>query len=346
MDRTFKVELFSGSYGDGVTNIERFNVLSPKDIICDRISTAKRLAELSNEAVAIRTKKYIPCDLPSGVGIRVSAFVGRARLITQYQSSRKPEFCADCSFARCRRRLMCLSIPTATTAELLPNPAVEGTDVDPQADSDSSDDDDTDDVDVSQNYWAMASPRSISRPQRVRFCTLACSLAFEAEVTAALPIRLSEIDSHESFKDATGKVGLTRVLASTRAAFKRNAAVARAIREAMRVHKKMELPSISYITVQKMHQNVIDALNVDLGLLFAAATLAVSPNICANRTLPATAPNWRQNPEKWSRVLERVKSLYLQHTDGKFEMCQDERFLPVWLKKVRSEAENIISAQV
>jgi hypothetical protein len=209
----------------------------------------------------------------------------------------------------------------------------------PLTSSDEEDDDEDPSTTQTPSYWASLSPYPIaSLPRRV-FCSLACSLAYDDELASAVPVRVTDAETSEHFSSASGKVGLARTLASTRAAFKRNDVASRALREASRTLRKRHSSTIKVETILKMHKNIIDVLNVDLGLLYAAASLAESPGACANRQLPATTPGWREcDLKKFGRAIERVKATYVKHWTERDGLARDERFPSKWLVKVREEA--------
>ena len=189
------------------------------------------------------------------------------------------------------------------------------------------------------SYWATLSPKPLTTLPRRVFCSLACSLAYEQELLEAVPVRVSEAETHETFSSAAGKVGLARTLASTRAAFKRNDAASRALREAARSAKKRPFSTTPFNLVARMHSHIVDVLNIDLGMLCAAAALAESPGACQGRLLPATAPGWRESDVKKHRLaIERIKALYTKYHRSSDGLARDERFPPVWLRKVRDEA--------
>jgi len=339
LDGTFDVAIFTGKYGDGPSNQARFDVLQPKDVLKDRINTAKRLSELSIDQVLLRSTHYLAEDLPSGVGPRVSAFVGRARFLTQHRANAAPNWRRTCQFANCCREMLCAD---GTTPSVQANPLLADIFGDPIVSGDDDEDDDEDNDDQDDNvhhsgYWPSISPRPLTMLPKCMFCSLTCSLAYEHELASSLPVRVCDAEIHETFSSASGKVGLSRTLASTRAAFKRNDAAARALREAMRSIRKRKTSTICTELFAKMHQNIMDVLNVDLGLMYAAASLADSPGASCGRLLPATSAGWRDTP-KFSRAIERVKSIYLQYHRKKDGLARDERFPPIWLRKCRDQA--------
>jgi len=344
LDSTFGVSLLTGSYGDGPSNVQRFGVLTPKDVLQDRMNTARRLASLDLNHVVLKSAKYMPGDLPACVGPRVAAFVGRTRFLTQLRAQARPEWVVECGFRSCRCRFLCSDVAAVQSS----NPAL----VDLLGESPASSDDDDDDASSDEDclpgasYWAQLCPRPFtSLPRRV-FCSLACSLAYDDEIISGIPIRVSDAETHETSSSARGKLGLPRLLASTRAAFKRNDSAARALRESMRCVKRRPHQTVKTEIFAKMHSNIIDVLNIDLGLLYAAAFLAESPEACVNRQLPATSPSWRDGDvRRFTRAILRVQSLYLEHHKAQDGLARDERFPPKWLLKVREAAPGLFPAK-
>ena len=347
LDGVFGVDLFSGAFGNGPSNTARFDVLTPKDVLQDRVKTAKRLSELSIDQVVTRSVNYMADDLPSGTGPRVAAFVGRARFLTQHRASANPQWAVTCNLATCSCRMLC-SVGTMPGGVQQSNPALADLFGEPVTSSDEEEEDENEEPQYPvASYWASLSPKPLTTlPKRV-FCSLACSLAYEDELATAVPVRVADAESHETFSSASGKVGLARVLASTRAAFKRNDAAARALREAMRTVRKRQSSTIRVELFERMHKNVVDVLNVDLGLLYAASVLAESPSTCQGRLLPATAPAWRDAEiKRFARAIERVKAIYLQYHRERDGLARDERFPPPWLRKVREQAAGLFPVQV
>ena len=345
LDGTFGVELFNGDYGAGPTHQSRFAVLGPKDVLQDRVSSAKRLSQLSVVEVKRRSAKYMASDLPDGVGPRVKAFVGRARFLVQSRIQNNPQWKVVCNLATCSCQMLCSegAMPGGVTQA---NPVLNDLFGEPvtSSDEEESDDENTPPQYPVASYWATLSPKPLTTLPRRVFCSLACSLAYEDELLTCVPVRISEAESFETYSSANGKLGLSRTLASTRAAFKRNDSAARALREAMRTVKKRPASTIPHHLIARMHANIIDVLNVDLGLLYAASALAESPGSCQGRVLPATAPGWREaDVRKFHRAIERVKSLYVADWRDKDGLARDERFPPPWLRKVREEAPRLFS---
>jgi hypothetical protein len=342
LDATFGVSLLTGSFGQGPSETQRFGVLTPKDVLQDRLNTARRLTSLDLNEVSRRSAKYLPNDLPDGVGTRVAAFVGRARFVTQIRAQDRPTWVVTCGLGSCSCRFLC------SEGENVAGPSL--VDLFGEQGVSSSEEEEEDEEDENEppiaSYWSHLSPRPLTALPRRTFCSLACALKYDDEIHSAIPIRVSDAETHESFSSASGKVGLARVMASTRAAFKRNDAASRALRESMRAVRKRQAHTVKPELYNRMHQNIIDVLNVDLGILYAAASLAESPEACVNRLLPATGPGWRDaDVKKFSRAIERVKSIYTQHYKTAEGLARDERYPPKWLLKVREAATGLFPAR-
>lgn len=345
LDGTFGVELFAGDYGAGPGDQARFAILGPKDVLQDRVTSAQRLSQLSEQEVRRKAAKYMAADLPDSVGVRVAAFVGRARFLVQSRMQNNPQWRIICNLATCSCSMLCSNgaMPGGVAQA---NPVLNDLFGEPMTSSEeeSDDDENTPPPHPVASYWSTLSPKPLTTLPRRVFCSLACSLAYEEELCVCVPVRISEAENFETYSSANGKLGLSRTLASTRAAFKRNDAASRSLREAMRTVKKRSESTIPNALIARMHSNIIDVLNVDLGLLYAAAALAESPGCCNGRILPATAPDWREaDVRKFHRAIERVKSIYVAHWREKDGLARDERFPPPWLRKVREEAPRLFS---
>jgi hypothetical protein len=209
------------------------------------------------------------------------------------------------------------------------------------SDEESDDDADPEDADTERGngFWQQLSTSPLSQLPPRTFCSRCCYLTYEAEVATAMPVRIVDLEFDHSI--AVGKVGLPRVLAELRAGFRRNDAVARALREASRTVRKKPLSTISIETMLRMHGEVITMLNIDLGILYAAGALAESPASATGRILAGTSPEWRGEPRTWHRAIAKVKSVYSAYyrpTDG---LARDQRMPPRWLTQVKAVAHEV-----
>jgi hypothetical protein len=176
-----------------------------------------------------------------------------------------------------------------------------------------------------------------------KFCSLVCFKAYTSHLRNVLPVSAYDVESYESTYVTAGKVGLSRISSACRAAFKRNTAIARTLRITKRKGGTGNI--VTEDLASRIHSNIIDMLNVDLAILFAAAYIAESPSASIARLLPATYDDWRSDWRKWSRAIEVAKSVYTQHSRGSKVLAYDETQLPMWLSKVREKATIMFPVQ-
>lgn len=334
LDRTFGVSLFEGCFGDGPSDPAKFDVLNVRDALHDRTVIALRLASM-NDIQLKKCKKYEPRDLPAGVPPRVAAFVGRARMIAQRLAARTPAMCVPCERAGCGRLLLHdRSAAPAGLANGAPIVQDVGSDT-----SDSEDEPPADPEEFGHAYWDALATRPRTRlPPRV-FCSCTCAQAYDDEVAEAVPVRLSDLEA--DFGCSDGKLGLSRIAVESRRCFERNAAVARAFRAAARAFERRALSTISKSAVVRMRQDVVDTLNVDLALVYAASVIAESPPACVARRLPATGPSWRDDAKAWRMVIRAIQQIYTHSWRGGDGIATDERMPPPWLKQVRNRVYSL-----
>lgn len=338
LDGVFGVELFTGSYGAGPKCIARFNNLSATDVVKDRLKSARKLSTLEHSDVQKRCGHYIAEDLPLGVGMRVAALVGRCRLITQCASQlgskTKNIMCQSCN---CKRMMLDMDGASVrpTMHELF------GTETEHTGHLDDYDNTDyTDNADSwtypSTSYWRRIVPGTVANLPRFRFCSLSCVHHYQHELSLIVPFNVYSFESHELQSSIRGKVGLPRVVAVARAAMKRNASAVRTLRQSKHTIRKLPATTLDGKVIDSIHRNVKDILNIDLGLLQAAASIAESPLIANGRVLPGTIPDWRMDHLKWGRAIEMIKSIYASSKGAtSASEAVDERDVPSWLRKVR-----------
>ena len=58
------------------------------------------------------------------------------------------------------------------------------------------------------------------------------------------------------------------------------------------------------------------SLNIDLGVVFAAAVVAESQALSAGKVLPAASRGWRSRPRFYAAAVRRVAAIYDQHHRG------------------------------
>lgn len=356
LDATFQVSLFSGSFGAGPANQERFNVLTPTDIVQDRVVTSRKLSEMEYARVVSRSATYLPTDLPANTGLRVAAFVGRCRFLAQHAANHSPHWTRTCDLCGCANRMLCAEGTRRHDHVNLFGDDDDGGEDDGgdgggddgsgqaeevgQGDDggvgegdDVEDEEDEEYEDESLAYWNVICPTPLCSLPKFYFCSLGCLQSYQDELAAFVPFTSDDV---ARFEPKESKLGLARVLAAARGAYKRNDAAARALRDAKRSMKKRP-STVSVRTIEQLHKNIVDVLNVDLGVLVAAATLAQSPQVCEGLVLPATKPGWREDVKRFLRATERAKSLYARHAKGD-QLDRDERFPSRFLQEAKRAA--------
>jgi hypothetical protein len=330
LDKTFGVTLFTGCFGDGPSEPAKFDVMNVRDALHDRTKIARKLVGMDNVAVK-RCKRYVPRDLPVAVSARVAAFVGRARMVAQRLAARHPALCVPCARGGCGRSLLYdRSMPPIGNEDA---PIVQDMDSD---DTSGTDKEEEDDVDMGSEYWQMLTTRPPAKlPPRV-FCSRACACAYDDEVAQAVPVRLCDLETN--YHCSEGKTGLSRVAIEARRCFARNAAVARALRVAMRSFERRRCSTLSKDTVERFHRDVTDTLNVDLALVYAAAAIAESPAACVARRLPATSPAWREDAKAWRLAVRAIQQVYERSWRPSDGLACDDRLPAGWLRQVRNRA--------
>jgi hypothetical protein len=68
--------------------------------------------------------------------------------------------------------------------------------------------------------------------------------------------------------------------------------------------------AVSTSELKKHRRRRIKALNIDLGLLYAASVIAESKSLSTGKLLPGQSIYWRDNPSFYARALKTVKKLY------------------------------------
>jgi hypothetical protein len=186
------------------------------------------------------------------------------------------------------------------------------------------------------DYWASACPGVVVTVPPLNACSSFCIQRHAADLRRILPITDHDVESYESTRIPTEKVGLARVASACRVAFKRNAAISRTLRTTRR--QRVANPIVCTALACRIHANIIDMLNVDLAILLAAAAIAESPSASIARALPGTHGAWRSDPRKWTRALEIAKSVYMQYAKSDRSLVYDETRLPLWLSKIHERA--------
>ena len=104
------------------------------------------------------------------------------------------------------------------------------------------------------------------------------------------------------------RTGRPRVAEAFRVALKRNEIAARSMR-AVGLHAGR--CAVSRKELHRHRQQRIDALNIDIGILYASSMVAESAVLSRGKLLPGSIAHWRRNTHYWARALAIVSRIYL-----------------------------------
>jgi hypothetical protein len=336
------INVFDGDYGAGPKNTAKFENITKAGLLRDRFNTAQQLTLLDTLQLNSRVLHYRPTDVPAAVGTRVAVFVGRVRSLAQIYAQRHADEIQECSI--CGQTTIrgpqqnLSSEPPSSSNDFIVN----------------SDEDDDDEFECNSagtaSFWKIAGPELatfLKTTNAPNTCCAACKSVYSEEFRQAVPITAEFLDNWEARHVPAHCHGLSRVFTTAKALQRRNAAVVRALREARRQCKANHRASISINVVERIHELLMDMLNVDLAVVLAAAALAESPIMCATRVLPACSAVWREDAARWKGVIQSVRAIYFEHS-GHRQREKPLTFLeqPKWVRHVIDCAPELFPQRV
>ena len=110
------------------------------------------------------------------------------------------------------------------------------------------------------------------------------------------------------------KTGRARVPEALRLVGKRNERASRHLRTIQK--EKQEFRALGSSEVRKQHGRRVRALNIDMGLLYAASIVADSKSLSANKVLPGASENWRSRPAFYAKAIKEVGKIYDKYHVG------------------------------
>ena len=267
-----------------------------RDVVSDRIKTVSNLEALANKTDRLKqliADHTLP-DLPAGLPGRVHVFVARMRAICQGLRRVKPE----AHFRQCRncecQRIFYAGAANESAAEHAgaPSPVAGAND---------------------QAYWDLVAGGPLVRDEQKDFCTWSCCQQWRKQLRDALP----SDDANEMVADRScRKEGRARVPEALRACGKRNERAARHLRTIEKECRTFTALSKQEQTKQRARR--VRALNLDIGLLYAASVVADSKALSANRVLPGAAESWRTRCAFYAKAVTEVGKIYDRyHKSGK-----------------------------
>ena len=192
-------------------------------------------------------------------------------------------------------------------------------------------DDDDDDATGAAEYWkccrdGRAPPPTSSLPSDMSFCCHGCYKAASAEFKRIVKFDIVTPPSQ------TRNGGATTPSRLYRAAIKRNADAARAMRMHEEVNTK-HYPS-TMASRERMLTEQRMMLSVDLGLLYAASIVhELPPRLRPARPLPCRE-DWRDHASSYLNAICRVRELYKKHSGPVITRTGNE----LWLRRLRDQA--------
>jgi hypothetical protein len=338
-DGTFGVPLLSGSYGTGIPSSASFATWTVTTLHDDRFKSAAKLSTdglLEKKSLVKAASLYVPTDLPAGIGLRVAAFVGRMRFLSQNVALWKRELCVNCDRAGCGVPCLAVNFISNNQAQI---PGIDQMPADYSSDS-------CEECDSSEagEFWKLILPKTRAVAPHRTFCSLACEKAYASELNLAVTFDVDNLDP--LLHHPIGKSGLSRVAAEARSCWVRNATNARALREAKRTWTRMRFKTLGPEFIKQLQADVRDLLNIDLALVVAAAAVAESQEAAKNRKLPATCAHWRSDARAYKRAIAAIRIIYKNKFKDEDGIAFDQRNPPKWLQSVVDARHSVFPISV
>lgn len=166
-------------------------------------------------------------------------------------------------------------------------------------------DSDVEEEHSSARYWSIAGGKLPSAvPPSRRFCSEMCKREHCAHLASMMPDAGICLDADDSAK----RSGRARVGEAFCMALKRNENAARALRLAK--SRPRQHLAVSQREAEEYRTQLITALNVDLGLLYASKLVAESATLSKGKVLPGSVMYWRDDPSYYAKPLAEMTKMY------------------------------------
>ena len=191
------------------------------------------------------------------------------------------------------------------------------------------------DENTSASYWQVLGGVYPTAASSIggTLCCSACERATTRDIEKAAGVRAVELEEFDASPD---KSGTSRVSSALREAVKRNQLVARRLR--------CGIPSCKHLNpdqVTEIRRKTIRALNIDLGLLVACASVCeTAAGRC--RAQPPTFLLWRCNQLVYASAASNVSSLYSRYAAGKEQVLEHPSENCKFLQKCRELAAVLV----
>lgn len=311
------VQLFVGGFNEAhrPASVQRFKV---HDAVSDRLCTVTTLEKMDRARVA-----QVLTDSATGLGdavpARVRIFLDRTRAVCQgIRATERDELFRHCENMNCQR-IFYSGEPAEAWARAAHSTC-----------------DDADDVNDSSDYWQQVGNLVVERPPASRcFCSRACYREHAVHLKSMCP-------DHDLVLDADNvseKTGRARVAHAFRLALRRNEKAARALRT-MRSKSRSNL-AVASALLERHRLRTITALNVDLGVLYAASLVAESATLSRDKLLPGCRLYWRDDPSVWAKAAKAVMAIYAR-ARRKEGIVSSLTTVPEFMEQVAARAAAIV----
>jgi len=191
-------------------------------------------------------------------------------------------------------------------------------------------------------YWRMCHTGSMSglderRPINMAFCSRSCYCAVEREYGPKIDllVHLTKFTdgsvSTKRLRNDSAKMTSSRLY---RNALARNVSLARSKRLKMYEHTQTEHYPLTLDDGRAMQRAFVDALNIDLGVLHAAAVVCELPaRLRSNVALP-DSENWRAEHYLYTNAVRKVRAIYKSTCHGPYRGIAKGN--EPWLEKVKT----------
>lgn len=190
-----------------------------------------------------------------------------------------------------------------------------------------------------ETYWhtcstGSATGKNVHLPSSMSFCSGPCFCATQNEYAAKFDLLPSlSSDAPVPIRGASG----TSPSRLYRAALARNASLCRKLR--VKLNAATRHYPLSAEGARELQQKVVDVLNVDLGVLYAATVVFELPLRRRPNTALPLSTDWRKRPWLFTNAIRKVRSIYKagKTSDGVAKGGE------AWLGKVKTACLHVFS---
>lgn len=175
------------------------------------------------------------------------------------------------------------------------------------------------------SYWSLTRcgvtqlRYDVQDPKNMQWCSYACEQAASIEFVKCIRCCSDEELNAPPQRARSRTTDPNRVSAARllTAALERNALIARRLRAQTKTPVRLKFYPMTPVNLAWYHESLIDALNLDVGILFAAVHIESWPaSQRPARQLPNCA-HWRDSVWPYMNAICNVRRVYVDHADRK-----------------------------